>query len=69
MPRYTMDLDPAFDRTLTQLAQSKGVSKSEIIKRAVASYSFLNQRAGGDPDHKVVRVVNDEGKETEILLP
>lgn len=41
MSRYTIDLGEKFDELLTALAKGKDITKSEIIRRAVASYAYL----------------------------
>ena len=41
MSRFTLDLGPQFDEVLASLAKSREVPKSEIIRRAVASYAYL----------------------------
>lgn len=42
MPRYTIDFDKEFDKTLSDLvASTDATTKADVIRRAVASYSFL----------------------------
>lgn len=53
--RYTIDLDPNFDATLSNLASQKGTTKAEIIRRALATYTVLTQQT-----------MNQEGKKVSI---
>jgi len=67
LKRYTIDLGDKFDKLLTDLAQSKEITKSELIRRAVASYAYLEEeRASG----KRISVVDDASKTVkEVVLP
>jgi hypothetical protein len=42
--RYTIDFDNEFDGLLSTVAKQKGTTKSEVVRRAVASYAYLNQQ-------------------------
>ena len=44
MPRFTIDVGEKFNEVLTRLAKSRETSKSEIIRRAVATYSMLSEQ-------------------------
>jgi metal-responsive CopG/Arc/MetJ family transcriptional regulator len=44
MTRYTMDLDSNIETRLNNLAKLKGTTKSEVIRRALASYSYLHEQ-------------------------
>ncbi len=63
--RYTIDLDRSFDEKLTRLAESKNASKAEIIRRALATYSYISGQALKAPENnfsitdKNGRVVKD----------
>ena len=41
--RYTIDFGEKFDTLLSELALTKETTKSEIIRRAVAYYAFLEK--------------------------
>jgi predicted transcriptional regulator len=67
--RYTLDLDQALDKTLTGLADSKGTSKAEIIKRALATYKYIS---GETPSHSGKKVsITDESDKVlkDIVIP
>ena len=67
--RYTIDLDPNFDRSLSNLAASKGTSKAEIIKRALATYSFISGQTPTDSDRKVSITDMQDKVLKDIVIP
>jgi hypothetical protein len=69
MPRYTIDFDDKFDKTLSDLLKSTdATTKADVIRRAVASYSYLKKAQQENKNAKVV--VTDDGKlHKEIVLP
>jgi hypothetical protein len=69
MPRYTIDFDDKFDKTLSDLLESTdATTKADVIRRAVASYSYLKKAQQENKDAKVV--VTDNAKlHKEIVLP
>jgi hypothetical protein len=68
--RYTIDFDPTFDKTLTDLVKSTDAStKAEVIRRAVASYSYLKKQQAQDSDVKVAIVDKNNNITKEIVLP
>ena len=67
--RYTIDLDKNFNDTLSALAERKGTTKAEIIKRALATYSFISGQAPANSDKKV-SITNSEDKVLkDIVIP
>ena len=69
MPRYTIDFDNDFDKTLTELVKTTdATTKADVIRRAVASYSYLKKQQRANKDAKVV--ITDADKVIkEIVLP
>ena len=69
MPRYTIDFDKEFDKTLSDLVETTdATTKADVIRRAVASYSYLKKEQQANKDAKIV--VTDDGKlRKEIVLP
>jgi predicted transcriptional regulator len=69
MPRYTIDFDDHFDKTLSELVDTTdATTKADVIRRAVASYSYLKKAQQGNKDAKVV--VTDNGSlNKEIVSP
>lgn len=44
MPRYTIDFDDKFGKSLSDLLESTdATTKADVIRRAVASYSYLKR--------------------------
>lgn len=67
--RYTIDLDEKFDQTLSGLAAEKGTTKAEIIKRALATYSFISGQTPADSDRKVSITTSDDKVLKDIVIP
>ena len=69
MPRYTIDFDKEFDKTLTDLiGTTDATTKAEVIRRAVASYSYLKKEQRANKEAKIV--ITDDGQmRKEIVLP
>jgi predicted transcriptional regulator len=69
MPRYTIDFDKDFDKTLSELVENTdATTKADVIRRAVASYSYLKRQQRDNKDAKIV--ITDDGKlKKEIVLP
>lgn len=69
MPRYTIDFDDDFDKTLTDLiGTTDATTKADVIRRAVASYSYLKKQQRANKDAKVV-ITSDDKIIKEIVLP
>lgn len=67
MARYTIDVGEKFDEILTTLARSNETTKSEIIRRAVATYSVLTEQA---TDGRKVSITDMRDRVLkDILLP
>lgn len=67
--RYTIDLDPVFDKTLAGLAVAKGTSKAEIIKRALATYSFISRQIPAESGRKVSITDASDKVLKDIIIP
>ncbi len=69
--RYTIDLDKRFDSRLAELAQQKGTTKAEIIKRALATYSVITGSVQApDNSDKKLSITNQDDKVLEdIVIP
>jgi predicted transcriptional regulator len=69
MPRYTIDFDDKFDKTLSELLETTdATTKADVIRRAVASYSYLKKAQQQNKDAKVMVTDNDKLNK-EIVLP
>jgi hypothetical protein len=69
MPRYTIDFDNDFDNTLSELVKTTdATTKADVIRRAVASYSFLKKQQQSNKDAKIV-ITDDDKLKKEVILP
>ncbi len=68
MPRLTIDVAKEFDETVARLAKAKGTSKAEVIRDAVASYSYLKSQVSADQDKKVSITQGDKVLQ-DVILP
>jgi hypothetical protein len=69
MPRYTIDFDDDFDNTLTELVKnSDATTKADVIRRAVATYSYLKKAQKENKNAKVA-ITEDDKVKKEIVLP
>lgn len=70
MPRYTIDIDDEFDKTLAELIKNTdATTKAEVIRRAVASYSYLKKQQRQQKDTKLRIVDKNDKPLQEIVLP
>jgi predicted transcriptional regulator len=70
MPRYTIDIDDEFDKTLSELIKNTdATTKAEVIRRAVASYSYLKKQQRQQKDTKLRIVDKNDKPLQEIVLP
>ena len=67
--KYVLKTDAEFEAKLAELANKKGLSIAEILRRALATYSYLQDEIG-DGDEKKVSIT-DHGDEVlkDIKLP
>ncbi len=69
MGRYTIDLGEKFEELLRELSREKGVTKSEVIRRAVASYGYLVRQSIAHPGTKVSITTADDKVMKDVVLP
>jgi hypothetical protein len=70
MPRFSIDVDDAFDETLNSLVQgTDATTKADVIRRAVASYKYLKDELKNDKNAKIS--VTDKAGEVkkDVILP
>jgi hypothetical protein len=73
MPKYVVDFDNDFDRmlkTASQTNQTPAENKSDVIRRAVALYTFLHKQLEMAEGAKVAIVTldpNDSSKVTDLI--
>ena len=69
MPRYTIDFDKDFDKTLSELVETTdATTKADVIRRAVASYGFLKKQQRTNKNAKIV-ITDDDKLKKEVVLP
>jgi Ribbon-helix-helix protein, copG family. len=56
MPRFTIDFDTLTDKRLTDIAESKNISKAEIIRRALSLYLTVDERI----EHELRLTITDK---------
>lgn len=69
MVRYSLLLPEELDDILEELADEKGVTKAEIMRRAVASYSYLTRSTGMEKGLKVSLTNDEDVVAKDIVLP
>lgn len=68
MPRFTIDIDDQFNKTLENLAT--GSSKADVIRRAVQTYSYLKNEVPSQETSKRVSITDTNGTiEKDVILP
>ena len=68
MPRFTIDMDETFNNTLAELAH--GTTKADVIRRAVASYSYLKSQVPTSSADKQISITDKHGNvEKVVILP
>ncbi len=67
MPRFTIDMDDQFNKTLSDLAE--GSSKADVIRRAVASYKYLKSEVNNNLG-KRISITDAAGNiQKDVVLP
>lgn len=67
MPKLTVEFNDKMNETLEQLAEEKGTTKVDVLRRAVALYKYLDgeQKEPG----KKVSITQDDNILKDIVLP
>ena len=70
MPRYTMDMDEKFEKTLRDLASAQGGSTADVIQRAVVTYRYLKSQVPNESSPNRVSITDGNGNvRTDVVLP
>jgi len=69
MPRYTMDFGDKFDDMVNKLAEEKGITKAELIRRAVATYNYLSNETQNTKQLKVSLSDQNNKVLKDVILP
>jgi len=72
MPRITVDVDNTFNDNMNRLVNStSATSKAEVIRNAVAVYSYLKNSVPVNPTSgtQVIEVSDSSGVKSNLLIP
>ncbi len=68
MPQYSVNFSSDFDKALTDASKRQGSTKADIIRKAVASYIYLNKETA-NTDRKV-SITDDKNRIIkDVMLP
>ncbi len=63
--RSTYSFDKSVNNKLSQLASKKGTTKSEILRRAIVAYEYLDDQAKDG----LLTIEKPDGQKVEVLMP
>lgn len=63
--RYSIDLALELDKKLQEMADKKGMKKADIIRRALALYALVEEKA---VDDKELAIVSRNSEEIKYLI-
>jgi hypothetical protein len=70
MPRITLDADRTFNHTLENLVETTpATSKAEVIRNAVAVYSYLKNVLPKDNGSQSIVIQDAVGEKKHVLIP
>ena len=69
MPKLTIQYDDTVDKLLSELSVKKGTSKVEIIRRALATYKYLNDETKDEDKRVSVTSAKSAKIIKDVLLP
>ena len=64
--RSTFSFDDEAYKRLNELSASTGVAKTEILRRAIAVYGYLNEVRGSNPS---IKIEKPNGEKVELVFP
>ena len=68
MPKLTIRLGDKTDKLLTELAEEKGTTKTEIIRRALMTYKYLDEEVKDGNKRVSITTKNNETIK-DVILP
>ena len=68
MPKLTVQFGDQMNKMLKELAVEKGTTKTEIIRRALATYKYLNDKRKDGASSVSARSADNETLE-DVILP
>ena len=69
MAKFTLNFNTEFDQFLDDLSKQHGTTKSEIVRRALASYKFLGDSVRQKKGLKISVTTADDVVVKDIILP
>jgi predicted transcriptional regulator len=66
--KLTVEFNDQLNKTIEQLAKDQGVTKTDILRRAVALYDFVRKETGQGGTKKL-SITKDGKPVTDIVLP
>jgi len=68
MPKLTIRFGDKTDKLLKELAEEKGTTKTEIIRRALATYKYLDEETKDGNKRVSITTTNNETIK-DVILP
>jgi predicted transcriptional regulator len=68
MPKLTIRFGDKTDKLLTELAEEKGTTKTEIIRRALVTYKYLDEETKDGNKRVSITTKNNETIK-DVILP
>jgi hypothetical protein len=65
--RFTVDLGKLYDSKLTELSERDGTTKADVLKRAIAIYSYMRNKVD-EEDHELYLRDKTTGQTKEFCL-
>ncbi len=70
MAKYGFEISGTLEEVFERMAREKGLTKAELIRRALATYSFLDREARDGEGVARVEIAERDGKpRREVILP
>jgi len=66
--KFSVEFADGLASKLTELAAKKGVSKVDVLRRALTLYDYADKATEGDPE-KNVSITKGDKKLQDIILP
>ena len=68
MPKLTVEFNDKMNQILEQLAEEKGTTKVDVLRRAVALYRYLDAEKKKDEDNQL-SITKDGKPVKDIVIP
>lgn len=70
MPKMTIKFGNDADKMLKELAEEKGTTKADIIRRALMTYKYLNNEiADGEHNVSITSTTPERKTVKDVILP